>query len=146
MVLTLPYYQKQTPTLNDIPANTFKGTDPDQMYINLYIFGTGRPNTTISVLAYENDASHPIGVNLNQALNDKLIYQIGVDWTGWKMVSFKYSGFRKPNTGGGLGNNRLNPERLSGLALELDSYSAPGFDVEAYVDMISVTENGIFQK
>ncbi len=135
-----------TPTLNDIPANTFKETDPNKMFVNLYIFGTGRPNTTVSVIAYENDAEHGVGVSLNQTINDKLIYQIAVDWTGWKLYSFKYSAFRKPNSGGGLGNNRLNPERLSGLAMELDSYSAPGFDVEAYVDMVVVTENGTFQK
>lgn len=135
-----------TPTLNDILPNTFHVTDPEKMFVNLYIYGTGKPNTTVSVLAYENDAQHPSGVALNQSINDKYIYQIGVTWTGWKLVSFKYSSFRRPNTGAGRGNNRLNPERLSGMALEMDSYPTPGYSVEAMVDMIVVTENGVFQK
>lgn len=135
-----------TPTLNDIPANTFTVTNPDEMFINLYIYGTGKPNTTVSVIAFENDANHATGATFDQTSNDKYIYQVGVNWTGWKLVSFRYSAFKKPNTGGGLGNNRLNPEKLSGLALELDSYPTPGYQVEALVDMLVVTEHGTFQK
>jgi hypothetical protein len=135
-----------TETLNGIPPNTFEVTDPDQMFINLYVYGTGKPNTTVSVIAYENDANYAAGETFEQDVNDKYIYQVGVTWTGWKLVSFRYSAFKKPNTGGGLGNNQRNPERLSGMALELDSYPTAGFNVEACVDMLVVTEYGTFQK
>ncbi len=135
-----------TPTLNDIKLNTFTVTDPNELFFNLYIFGTGRSNTTVSVITFENDSEYAPGATFDQSTNDKYIYQIGVDWTGWKLVSFRYSGFRKPNTGGGLGNNRLNPERISGLALELDSYPTAGMEVEAMVDMVVITERGVFQK
>jgi hypothetical protein len=135
-----------TPTLNDFPPNTFKTTDPAQLYINLYIYGTGKANTTVDVIVYENDANQAQGTTFNQNANDKYIYQIGVTWTGWQLVSFNYSQFKVPNTGGGLGNNQLNPNRLCGMALELDSYPTQSFEVSAYVDMVVVTENGIFQK
>ncbi len=141
-----------TPNLNDIALNTFKVTDPREMFINMYIYGTGKPNTTVSVIAFENDANEALGIYNKDASgnpelkNDKLIYYIPVTWKGWKLVSFRYSEFRKPGTGGGLGNNRLNPERLCGLALELDSYPTQGFEVEAFIDMVVITENGIFQK
>ncbi len=141
-----------TPTQNDIALGTFKTTDPNQLFINMYVYGFGKPNTTVSVIAYENDADQPIGTYNEKdgatsiIINDKLIYQVGVTWKGWKLVSIPYSGFKKPNTDGGKGNNRLNPERLCGLALELDSYPTSGFEVEALVDMITITENGTFQK
>jgi hypothetical protein len=135
-----------TPTLNDIPSGTITETDPNEVYINLYIYGAGRANTTVSVIAFENDANQAMGTTFNQTINDKYIYQIGVDWTGWKLVSFRYSAFKRPNTGAGLGNNHKNPEKLSGLALELDSYPTPGYEVEGFVDMVVVTENGVFQR
>ncbi|HVD97551.1 MAG TPA: hypothetical protein VNB90_05045 [Cytophagaceae bacterium] len=134
-----------TPTLNDIKANTFTVTDPHNLFINLYVYGTGKPNTTVSIISYENDAAQAAGVPLDQHINDKFIYQIGVTWKGWKLVSFPYSDFKRPNTGAGLGNNQLNPEKISGFAMELDSYPSSGFDVEAMVDMMVITENGVFQ-
>ncbi|HSZ24962.1 MAG TPA: hypothetical protein VK766_04555, partial [Cytophagaceae bacterium] len=100
----------------------------------------------VDVIVYENDANQAQGTTFNQNANDKYIYQIGVTWTGWQLVSFNYSQFKVPNTGGGLGNNQLNPNRLCGMALELDSYPTQSFEVSAYVDMVVVTENGIFQK
>ncbi len=139
-----------TPTLNDIPGSTFTVTDPNDLYINLYIYGFGRANSNVSVIAYENDADpgQPLaaGTAFNQFINDKYIYYIPVTWTGWKLVSFRYNGFLVPNTGGRLGNNTLNPDRLCGLALEMDSYPIQGYEVEALVDMVVVTENGFFQK
>jgi hypothetical protein len=142
-----------TPTLNDFALGTFTVTDPRELFINMYVYGYGKQNTTVSVIAYENDADQALGVyNIHNPdgsitiINDKLIYYIPVTWTGWKLVSFRYSEFRKPGTGAGLGNNRLNPEKLCGLALELDSYPTQGYEVEALVDMVVVTENGIFQK
>ena len=40
----------------------------------------------------------------------------------------------------------LNPDKLCGLVLELDSYPTQGFEVEALIDMVVITENGIFNK
>jgi hypothetical protein len=135
-----------TPTLNDIPAGTFTTTDPDDLYINLYIYGTGRVNSNVSVIVFENDANQLPGTTFNQNINDKYIYYIPVTWTGWQLVSFKYSGFLVPNTGGRLGNNTRNPNKLTGMALEMDSYPIQGYEVEAMVDMVFVTQGGPFQK
>jgi hypothetical protein len=142
-----------TPTLNDIPAGTFAttntqfpATDPNNIYINLYIYGTGKVNSNVSVIVFENDANQLPGTTFNQNINDKYIYYIPVTWTGWQLVSFKYSGFIVPNTGGRLGNNTRNPDKLCGLALEMDSYPIQGYEVEAFVDMVFVTQGGPFQK
>jgi hypothetical protein len=134
-----------TPTLNDIPANTIKSTDPAQVYINMYVYGTGKPNTTVSIISFENDRDMPYQT-FDQTQNDKYICQIEVTWEGWKLVSVPYSRFKRTNTGAGLGNNRLDPDRICGLALELDSYPNPGFEVEAIIDMVVLTEEGVFQK
>jgi hypothetical protein len=134
-----------TPTLNDIPANTIKSTDPAQVYINMYIYGTGKPNTTVSIISFENDREM-LYQTFDQTQNDKYICQIEVTWEGWKLVSVPYSRFKRTNTGAGLGNNRLDPDRICGLALELDSYPNPGFEVEAMIDMVVLTVGGVFQK
>jgi hypothetical protein len=137
-----------TPNLNDIDTTTFATKNPDSLFINMYVYGFNKPNTTISILAYENDAHEALGV-YTKTKNDIWIYQKSVDWYGWKLVSIPYRDFHRPKPATsvtGQGNNTLNPDRLCGLVLELDSYPTQGYEVEAIIDMVVITENGIFNK
>ncbi|MCS6824674.1 MAG: hypothetical protein NZ529_10295 [Cytophagaceae bacterium] len=138
-----------SPTLLDVNPGIFKQTNPDSVYFNMYIYGFGYPSTTVSIITYENDQNYSFTANprptFDQTKNDKWLVQIPVEWTGWKLVSVPYRLFKKPNTGGGLGNNQLNPEKITGFALELDSYPMPGMYVEALIDMFTITQNGVFK-
>jgi hypothetical protein len=137
-----------TPTLNDFPAGTFTTKNPDSLYINMYIYGFNKANTTVTLLVYENDENQPAGA-YDKTKNDTWIYQQSVNWAGWKLVSIPYRAFYRPKPATsitGLGNNMLNPDRLCGMVLELDSYPTQGYEVEALVDMVVITENGIFNK
>lgn len=134
-----------TNAVNDFPFGTFTATNPDSLYVNLYIYGTGRQNSTISIIAFENDNDFPVGT-YDATRFDRWINFVPVTWTGWQLVSIRYSSFRRPGSGSGRGNNQLTPTKLCGFAFGLDSYPDGGFEVEAFADMFVVTENGPFKQ
>ena len=83
----------------------------------------------------------------SQSVSDGWIYDIIVDWNGWKQVSIPYSAFRAANdplTGGG-GNRIKQPGRISAVAVSLLSYPTTGEFVKSYIDFLTVTENGFPQ-
>ena len=132
----------------------------DKLYYNLYVFGDSKfPNTAVEIKIYENDdpsiinradlinlANDPsatLGADI-QAISDAWIYDILIDWDGWKLVSVPYSSFRAANspTKGGGGNRVKEPWRMSGIALSLLSFPTSGEEVSAYVDFLTVTQGG----
>ncbi len=125
--------------------------DPSKVYFNAYVYGFGRPNSSIFFQAFENDFADPstFSYPLPRAVdkNDMWFSIIEVDWVGWKLVSVPYSSFMPANNplSGGGGNRIKEPHKLCGFGLELESYPAPGATVELAVDDVYLTVNGPFQ-
>jgi hypothetical protein len=117
-----------------------KKDNPDSVFFNAFIYGTGKKSTSILFLVYELDQPEDIP-DFNPELNDKYQYRIQVDWEGWKKVSFPYSALKKAQNGGGKGNNILNPKSFCGLSISLDSYPLAGQEVEFYMDYLVITES-----
>ncbi|MFQ3575049.1 MAG: hypothetical protein SNJ77_01300 [Cytophagales bacterium] len=113
-------------------------TNPDSVFINLHIYGTGKRSTSLLVLLNEKDQQ--TGSFNVDAGNDKYQYRIAVDWNGWRQISIPYSSFVKAQNGGGRGNNTLNPNRLSYMSFSLDSYPLAGQEVELFMDYLSISQ------
>ncbi|MBY0426454.1 MAG: hypothetical protein K2Q22_12510, partial [Cytophagales bacterium] len=142
-------------------AGKVMSTDPNNVYINMYVYGFGTQNTAMNIVLYELDSltnsknyllRYATGYNadgsnytLDQNKNDVWQILIPVDWTGWKLVSIKYNQFRKHNTLGHLGNNKFEPNKLVGMAAELAS--SPNMvttKVSVAFDYVTITEGGPF--
>ncbi len=139
-----------TPQLKEIAlfnlTPTF--TDPKQVYINLYIYGTGQSNTTLQIKVHEVDDQtnfdNITSYSYNQADNDTWINNIQVNWTGWKLVSVRYSDFITNWDSGPNGNKTREPHKLSGLNLSLLSLPQSGSNAELIIDFVTITEGGRF--
>ncbi len=123
-------------------AQKFSKISPDSTYINLYIKGTEKKGTSLLLIVYEQDGETGSSFNLN--INDKYQNRVVVDWVGWKLVSIPYSKFTKATSGGGLGNNELESDKISGFSIQLESYPDGGKDVEAYIDYVIFTQGKPF--
>ena len=138
-------------------ADNIQTDNPENLYFNLYIRGTGQSNTAIELKAYELDSADSkadlasiIGTYVYnsgaQANNDGWIYDIVVDWEGWKLVSIPYSKFKPSSdlTTGGNGNRTKEPWKVTGMAVSLLSYPTPGLNVSADIDYVVISEGGPF--
>jgi len=137
-------------------AKNLSSTNPDNFYFNIYIKGYGKANTTIELKAYELDSASSkfalynaiktgyVYTTAEQGKNDGWIYDIVVDWEGWKLVSIPYSKFRAANdlAYGGNGNRIKEPWKITAMAVSLLAYPTTTVEVEADVDNIVVTEGG----
>jgi hypothetical protein len=120
--------------------------DADQLYANIYIYGTGTPQTSIAIELFENEHGVPPTGTLDLSVTDAYIVHIPVSWVGWKLVSVPYSSFKKapdPKSGGN-GNGKMEPWLVSGASVTLESYPTGGKTVAAYVDLFTLTQNGVF--
>lgn len=127
-------------------TTTFGITDsiPENVYFNLYIYGTGASSATVSLEFFEDE--HPDASGLNLKIDDGYLFDVMVNWTGWKLVSIPYSAFKKapdPNSAGN-GNGRKEPQKISAASITLNSYPTPGKTVDAYVDFAIVSVGGPF--
>ncbi len=144
------------------PLNSLAGEidtiSPQDLYINVYVYGTGKPSTNIqiAVLEIDNDDSlvasiaDPANVDMdtqeNAELNDRWFIKQEITHTGWKLLSFKYSQFqlsKNPAVGGG-GNKIKEPFRICGLVLSLNSDPDPFKEVEYNLDYLTITQGGVF--
>jgi hypothetical protein len=154
------------------------GINPEDLYFNIYIYGTGIESTAVQLKVYEYDhktfmqgdtveaplASRedmrfaiyqageqgpPIAKTpYDQSINDGWIFDISIDWTGWKMVSIPYSSFRAANEfGAGAAGDRIKESwRICGMAVSLLAFPSTGVYVETYIDQLVITQGGKFQK
>lgn len=142
-------------------AGKINQTNPNDVFVNFYVYGFGTPNTALNVILYEMDTltkrdntALRWGVNYNGPnnnftfdtnVNDLWQLLVPVDWKGWKLVSLRYNQFRKHNTKGKAGNNIMEPHKLSGMAIELSS--SPELvttEVKTAIDFVTITEGGPF--
>ncbi len=148
------------PNLKELQGITIDpSTTESDLYFNLYLKGNGKSNTTIELKLYEfdtvttvssfntvvGDANFTYSADV-QAHNDGWIYDVVVDWEGWKLVSVPYTKFRvanDPHTGGN-GNHKKEPWKITAMALSLLSYPGFGATVSADADYVFLTEGGPF--
>lgn len=132
----------------------------DDLYFNLYVYGDPNfSNTAVEIKIYENDdpaiktrdSLRLFAKNITQtltadiqAISDAWIYDIQVNWSGWKLVSVPYSAFRAANSleKGGGGNRIKQPWRVTGISVSLLSYPTSGNDVSTFVDYLTITQGG----
>ncbi|MFT4899502.1 MAG: hypothetical protein ACI9U0_001300 [Flavobacteriales bacterium] len=135
------------------------GIDEDELFFNIFIHGDSKiGNTTIEIKSYENedtifktraelkDYADSDGslTSTQQSMSDGWIYDIIVNWDGWKMVSIPYSKFRAsndPNTGAG-GNRVKESGKICAVSVNLLSYPTSGNEVSTYVDFMTITMGG----
>jgi hypothetical protein len=144
------------------------GISPNELYFNLFIYGQGSSSAGVQIKVFELDskrggktesiksrqdifnyakAGSPDPSNsYSQAENDGYIYNVVVNWQGWKLVSIPYSEFR-PNIdplAGGNGDRKKESWRICGASLSLLS-EPPGNLNEVYLDLFTITQKGKFQ-
>jgi hypothetical protein len=110
------------PSLTSIVGAT---SDPSKMYVNAFI-NNGGNSTTMVGLTLKSD-----GVNYTK--------NVTLDWSGWKMVSYKLSEFETK-----MGIPLTNAHTVSDLTFELNPATAPGQSTEANIDFIIFTVNEPF--
>ncbi|MCS6823965.1 MAG: hypothetical protein NZ529_06685 [Cytophagaceae bacterium] len=83
--------------------------DPKEVYLNLYVLGYGNGNNYIQFNLLEDDNNDQKFEG--NKFDDFYIYDLKLDWIGWKLVSIPYSSFLKS----GKGNGVQNPKSLMGV-------------------------------
>lgn len=123
-------------------------TNPDSLFINAYVCGTGKEGTSFLVIAWEKDDPALVfasSTNPAKYRTDRWGVEYPITWTGWQLVSIPYSAFKKLNASYGNGNGKLEPQRFGGVSIGIDSYPIGGKVVECYIDYIVATEGGPFK-
>lgn len=120
-----PYLEKASLRLSGNPSQLFVGgmgayVGADLMKYNavkLLVKGKGKNSGSVIIELYDDD-------NFNWDLelfpkfpsqpsfDDRFVYTLKVNWTGWKMVIIPFTYFFDSNTT--VGDNKWNPEQLAG--------------------------------
>ncbi len=120
--------------------------DPNNVWVNLYIYGTGDPNAMVTLDYQETDGTgNPY--QYEPAKDDAYVATITLSHKGWKLFSFKYSDLpasTDPNFGGS-GNKIHEPNLLVSYDLVLLKGSNPNSPVEVYFDYPIITVGGPFK-
>jgi hypothetical protein len=166
---TFNFYRNITDTINLVQSLLIdSGINPNDLYFNIFIYGQGSSSAGVQVKVFELDskpggrtehiktrrdimrfakAGSPDPINRYlQSQNDGYIYNVVVNWQGWRLVSIPYSDFR-PNIdpgAGGNGDRKKESWRICGASLSLLS-EPPGNLNEVYLDLFTVTQKGKFQ-
>jgi len=97
----------------------FQSLSPDSVYFNAYIYGFANyPNTRVSIGVAEDD-------NLNGTFQptseDVWEFAVKINWTGWRLVSVKYSDFATSASreNGGSGNKRKELDRIKQITFNI---------------------------
>jgi hypothetical protein len=124
---------------NTLPA------DADNVWVNIYIYGTGDANTAVDLEYKEADATGKT-VGYGDKEDDSFVAHLTLNHKGWKLFSFKYSDL-VPSTNAGFGDkgNKIHePNNLMIFDLVLLKKSNPDAPVEVYFDYPIVTVGGPF--
>ncbi len=112
-------------------------TDPESVYVNFFLYGTGNPNSYVNYTFEESD--NGMGTSIPNK-DDSYQYQFSLSHTGWKLFYVKYSQLsRSTNPSyGGSGNGIREPRKLRNVAFNLIS-SPAGNNVSVTFDMPIIT-------
>jgi hypothetical protein len=102
-------------------------SNPENVYFNIYVYGTGDKNSKLVVNFAEDDddddliATSGLMADNYVPLEDEYEFGIQVDWVGWKLVSGKYSGFPLTTDGAKArnGNKKREPHHIGKIGVVL---------------------------
>ncbi len=84
--------------------------------ITMDIYGTGRGSGKVKIELYDDDNNN---MQIEQDTktyaplkDDRFIYEIDVNWTGWKRVKVPFASFKDDNAG--VGDDKLNLDTMQG--------------------------------
>ncbi len=118
-------------------------TDPSQIYFNVYICGNGANYATVNLEFHESDLSNPLNAggkfecpvttNIENSYNhdpctdDGWVYAIPVNFTGWRLISVKYSNLSRSVSvnNGGSGDGIKEPTRVA--RIQMGVVATPAF-------------------
>jgi hypothetical protein len=137
--------QHRAGNLNSV--NTFMlpntWTDPSQIYFNVYIYGNGANFATVNLEFHESDLSNPLNAggkyecpdplktensyNHDPCTDDGWVYALPINFTGWRLVSIKYSDLSKSVSvnNGGSGDGVKEPTRVA--RIQMGVVATPAF-------------------
>lgn len=117
-----------------IGPDSIKTTDPNNLWFNVLIYGSGDINAGLDIEFQEADVP---GNNVyDQTLDDAWVYHLELKHVGWKLFSIKYSDLSRSTNPelGGHGNNKKEPNRLRQFAFVLLKKQNPSSPVEVFFD------------
>ncbi|MBY0425430.1 MAG: hypothetical protein K2Q22_07335 [Cytophagales bacterium] len=119
------------------------GITPENLWVNLFVYGVPGSSSQIDIVAKEYDVQP--GVNGTLTLGDQYRARFVLNWTGWKLVSFKYSDFvLTPDSKGG--NSLKEPQKIRQFTINAGpNPNLPGKKVQFYVDYYTLTYNNVFK-
>ncbi|WP_430404142.1 hypothetical protein [Fluviicola sp.] len=104
------------------------------LYFNVLIYGApGYPNSLV-LLRFDEDEN--VDGTFTDGSEDQYSLEVPVTWTGWKLVSLKYSDL----VGNGNGNGVHNPNKLNKVSVLHLANPASGF-AKSGIDYLIFTEN-----
>lgn len=126
---------------------------PDDVYFNIYVYSpVSRPATRLVAVLGETDQNEILNTaaflgkdaSHDRFIHDRKLLNITMNFTGWKLFSFKYSDipFATNKFYGGSGNKINEPQSVSLLDFNLEA-DFPGTHY-AYVDFPIITYGGPF--
>lgn len=115
--------------------------DPDQLYFNIYLYGTGDQNVAMFIKFMQDDNGN--GSHEADKENGFEMQLTDLSHTGWKKFSFKYADVPLGgNTGfGGNGDGVYRPDKIRKIELGLWALKDPTRQVEFIYDFASFTAN-----
>ena len=128
-----------------VTATPITSADPDDVWFNVYVYGTGDINAMVDMEFQEADL--PGNNDYNAKLDDAWVYHLELKHTGWKLISFKYSDLMISNNPdlGGSGNKKMEPNRLRQFDFVLLKKTNPNAPVEMFIDYPIFTIGGPFK-
>jgi hypothetical protein len=117
-------------------------SNPNSVYFNVMVWGDGSLTNSLVLFQFEEDENGD--GTFTAASEDQYAVEIPVNWTGWKLVSLKYSDIpclvngqpAAPNGDGVHNSNKIKQVNMLHLANPSSGYA------KAKLDYIIFTENG----
>ncbi|MBX9850931.1 MAG: hypothetical protein K2X86_04150 [Cytophagaceae bacterium] len=118
---------------------------PDNVWVNMYIYGTGDPNAGVEI-EYQEDDIDGDAAGYQGDDDDAFVARITLDHKGWKLFSFQYSKLTPSLNAafGGSGNKIHEPDRIKSFDLVLVKKTNPNSPIEVYFDFPIITVGGPF--
>lgn len=129
----------RTSSFTGLPA------DASQVWVNIYLYGTGDPNAGVELEYQESDIDGAPGYQGTD--DDAFVARITLNHKGWKLFSFKYSDLTPSLNAdfGGSGNKIHEPDRLRSWDIVVVKKTNANSPIEVYFDYPIISVGGPFK-
>ncbi|MFN5181506.1 MAG: hypothetical protein ACK5D5_00625 [Bacteroidota bacterium] len=121
------------------------GTNPNNEYFNVMVWG--EPGITNALVLFQFREDENNNGTFESASEDEYDYELPVNWTGWKLISVKYSDLVTLVNGAPAmpkGNKIHNPDKLMKVSVLHLANPSTGFS-KTKMDYLIFTQNGPLQ-